>query len=173
MAGQATLPISEKRTVGGKSRSATTPDIHTYRLGNCHRGNRMIGNGMRVALAIAVGSLLTCCGGSPSRAFLATSFTEGSVFSGRMMDRKTGRSEDMTRERLTALLGAMEGIDPPQAAFVEPRYVLTLFTGSSFESQRMTVLVDENGAGYFQRGNGRKVEFHSSELAEILKSTER
>lgn len=125
---------------------------------------------MKSILAALLCFILTSCSGSPSQAFEATGFNGRSVMMGTLFDQQTNQRFSPTKVECDALLEEMGKIQPARTAVVEPRFVLRLFTGSSLQSQKIEVFVDETGEGYFRHGTSQPVMFYSATLFNSLKA---
>jgi hypothetical protein len=79
----------------------------------------------------------------------------------------------LTPERtlIARTLGLIARAQPPRTSgWRDPvsLYTLELSTGSSFETQRLTVQTTAEGDGWFQKGGGKRVSFFSPELGAIV-----
>ena len=89
-----------------------------------------------------------------------------------LIDRKKNLRFPLSPIEREALFQEMQKIEPARTEVVEPRFVLSLLTGSSFASQQVRVFIDESGEGYFKKGNGEPVMFYSDTLFLTLRSIE-
>lgn len=119
---------------------------------------------MRAALAIALSLTIAACSSTPDKEFRAASFTKESVVMATVLDLGTGRTERMDKARLADFLDAMHGIAPLRRENIEAEHEVTLYSGSSFDSQEMTVSIGEGGKGCFRRGGGKRVMFLAPRL---------
>lgn len=115
-------------------------------------------------------SVLTSCSTQPSRAFEASGFDERSVITGTLLDQESDQRLTLPKGDVGVIVEEMRGILPPRTAVVDPRYVVGLFNGSSFQSQKVELFIDMSGEGCFKCGTGRAVMFYSPTLYGTLNS---
>jgi hypothetical protein len=111
---------------------------------------------------------LTSCSTPPSETFVATGFNERTVMASTLLDHTNGQRFDLAKGELLQVLKEARKIQSARAAIVEPRYVLCLLTGSSFQSQKLDLFVDPTGEGYFRHGTKQPVMFYSPTLYRSL-----
>ena len=95
--------------------------------------------------------------------FEKTGFSKKTIIGGSIQ-----KTSIPSREFIDSFIEALQSIEPPKTKLVEHSYILSFLTGSSFESQKLTVFMDLAGNGYFQRGKDSPVYFYSSKLSELL-----
>ncbi len=124
---------------------------------------------MGVHLQVLIYSLLTHCTPTPSSIFANAGFDERSILSAQL--KHTGgdtAARPLSPSELAAVLKELHRINPAKTAVVEPRFAITLLTGSSLESQKMDILIDNSGEGYFRHGRKGEVMFYTSSLPKLL-----
>ena len=130
-------------------------------------------NIMKISFLLIIALSISGCTASPAKAFLGESFTLKSVITTMILDQQSSKTPKNAQKQTTEkIISEMQRILPPRTAVVEPCYVISLFTGSAFNSQKMTICMDETGEGYFFKGSGKKVFFYSSLLPTICKEAE-
>ena len=127
---------------------------------------------MKQLIAALICFLLTSCSTPPSQVFESTGFTENTVLFVSLIDRKNDQRFPLSPIEREQFFLELQKIEPARTEVVDPRFVVSLLTGSSFESQQIIVFVDESGEGYFKQGSGEPVMFYSDTLFYTLQSVE-
>jgi len=125
---------------------------------------------MKTLIAFLILLGVTACSVSPSRAIAHADFTRDNVFGGAIVSQAAGKTFNTDRKALERILFALDRITDPKRSVGEPTHLITLYKGSSFESQKLKIVVDATGEGYFKQGAGREVQFYSDELKQLMKS---
>ena len=127
---------------------------------------------MKPLIAALICFLLTSCSTPPSKVFESTGFNDNSVLGVSLIDRRNNQRFPLSPIERGQFFQELQKLEPARTEVVEPRFVVSLLTGSSFESQQMRVFVDESGDGYFKQGSGEPVMFYSDTLFDTLLSIE-
>lgn len=120
-------------------------------------------------------ALLSACTSSPAPETLAgelvklqkAGFTTGQIFGGHLTKTQRLRPEQNLAGQVLELI-AQAGPARNRGLWQDTHYTLELFIGSSGKSDKMTVEVTKEGHAWMKRGTGRRVEFYSPDLAELL-----